>query len=62
VQRNDPTTGARQFRIVLRQDPDSREALHGLSVVLNNWGTGREAHPLKNRQSNGVTCQVCFRS
>jgi tetratricopeptide (TPR) repeat protein len=34
VRLNDPASAARQFRIALRQDPTNREAIHGLSIVL----------------------------
>jgi len=43
VQMNDPITAASQFRVVLRLDPDNREALHGLSVVLNQLGDAKAA-------------------
>jgi tetratricopeptide (TPR) repeat protein len=35
---NDPATAARQFRIALRLDPTNREAIHGLSLVLQQRG------------------------
>ncbi len=43
VQVNDFTAAARQFHIVLRLDPDNREALQGLSVVLKQVGDSEAA-------------------
>jgi tetratricopeptide (TPR) repeat protein len=43
VQVNELTEAARQFRIVLRQDRDNREALQGLSVVLKRLGDSKAA-------------------
>jgi tetratricopeptide (TPR) repeat protein len=42
---NDPPTAARQFRTALRLDPTNREALQGLSLVLQQLGqAGQAAH------------------
>jgi tetratricopeptide (TPR) repeat protein len=38
VRMHDPAAAARQFRIVLRLEPTNREALEGLSVVLEQLG------------------------
>jgi tetratricopeptide (TPR) repeat protein len=38
VRRNDPSTAAGEFRIVLRNDPDNREALQGLALALRQLG------------------------
>ena len=43
VQVNEFAEAARQFRIVLRLDPDNREALQGLSVVLQQLGDSKAA-------------------
>jgi tetratricopeptide (TPR) repeat protein len=38
VRVSDPATAARQFRIALRADPTNREAVQGLSIVLQKLG------------------------
>jgi tetratricopeptide (TPR) repeat protein len=43
VRMNDPSTADRQFRIALRQDPSNREALQGLSIVLQKLGQAESA-------------------
>jgi tetratricopeptide (TPR) repeat protein len=40
---NDPATAARHFRVALRLDPNNREALQGLSLVLKQMGRALEA-------------------
>jgi tetratricopeptide (TPR) repeat protein len=38
VRQNDPSAAAGDFRLVLRHDPDNREALQGLALVLHQLG------------------------
>jgi tetratricopeptide (TPR) repeat protein len=40
---NDPRSAAEQFRIVLLREPDNREALQALTVVLKQLGDGQGA-------------------
>jgi tetratricopeptide (TPR) repeat protein len=45
VRVHDPATAARQFRTAMRLDPTNREALQGLSLVLQQLGqAGQAAH------------------
>jgi tetratricopeptide (TPR) repeat protein len=43
VRMNDPATAARQFHIALRADPTNREAVQGLSIVLQKLGQAESA-------------------
>jgi Flp pilus assembly protein TadD len=49
VRSNEPAAAARQFRIALRLDPDDREALQGLSLVLKQVGELEEANRSQSR-------------
>ena len=49
VRSKDPATAAREFRVALRLDPTNRDALEGLSVVLQQLGDGPGAASAQKR-------------